>query len=93
MPYPGTTTTLFAAERIAAASSGVALRTGFASCPAAADACTCPNAPNKTFVKDRFIAFDMITERMNPDDPSSAPAIIRSFEFSTNLIAAADSPA
>src|SRR5437899_1414068 len=37
MPYPGTTTTLFAAERIAAASSGVALRTGFASCPAAAD--------------------------------------------------------
>ena len=39
--------------------------------PAAA-ACSCPNAPNSTFVNDRFIALDMLTERMKPEAPSSA---------------------
>jgi hypothetical protein len=44
-------------------------------------------------VNDRFIAFDMMMERMRPDDPSSAPAMMSSFESSTNPIAAADKPA
>src|SRR5881394_2688566 len=76
MPYPGTMTTLFAAARIAAASSAVALRTGLASVVPATAACSCPNAPNRTFENERFIAFDMFMERMNPDAPSSAPATI-----------------
>ena len=60
-------TTLLAADRIAAASSGVALRTLRASSvPPAAAACTWPNAPNSTLVNERFIAFDMLTDRMKP---------------------------
>ena len=86
-------TTLLAAARMAAASSAVALRTGRASSPPAAAACSCPNAPNRTFVNDRFIAFDMFTERMKPEAPSSAPATISSLLSSTNPIAAAESPA
>src|SRR5664279_3112787 len=78
MPYPGTMTTLLAAARIAAASSGVALRTGRASCVPVAAGCTCPKAPNKTLEKERFMAFDMLTERMKPDAPSSAPATMSS---------------
>src|SRR6266487_5853327 len=83
-------TTLLAASRIAAASSGVALRTDLASCAPAADACTCPKAPKSTLVNDRFIAFDIMIERIRPEDPSSAPAMIRSLESSTNPMAAAE---
>src|SRR5208283_4224418 len=90
MPYPGTMTTLLAAARIAAASSAVALRTGRASCPAAAVTCSCPNAPKSTLVNERFMAFDMLTDRMKPDAPSSAPATISSLLLSTKPIAAAD---
>src|SRR5438270_9661046 len=93
MPYPGTITTLLAAARIPAASSGDALFTGRASCAPAAAGATCPNAPNTTLVNDRFIALDMITERMNPDEPSSAPATISNLLPSTNPIAAAERPA
>src|SRR5437867_6679616 len=67
--------------------------TAFASVPAAAEVCTCPKAPNRTFVNERFIAFDMITERMNPEEPSSAPAMMSSLLSSTNPIAAAERPA
>ena len=86
-------TTLLAAARMAAASSAVALLTGRASLPAAAVACSCPKAPNRTLVNDRFIAFDMFTDRMKPDAPSSAPATISSLLSSTKPIAAAESPA
>jgi hypothetical protein len=44
-------------------------------------------------VNDRFIALDMFTERIKPDAPSSAPAMISNLLSSTNPIAAADSPA
>jgi hypothetical protein len=44
-------------------------------------------------VNERFIAFDMLTERMKPEAPSSAPATISSLLFSTKPIAAAESPA
>jgi len=52
--------------KIAAASSAVALRTGLASAVPATAACSCPNAPNRTFENERFIAFDIFMERMNP---------------------------
>ena len=60
--------------------------------PAAA-VCSCPKAPNSTLVNDRFIARHMMMARMNPDDPSSAPATISSLLFSTNPMALADNPA
>ena len=56
-------------------------------------ACSWPKAPKRTLVNDRFIAFDMFTERMKPDAPSSAPAMISSLLLSTNPIAAAERPA
>ena len=86
-------TTLLAAARMAAASSAVALLTGRASSAPAAATCSWPKAPNRTLVNDRFIAFDMLTERMKPEAPSSAPAMISSLLLSTNPIAAAESPA
>ena len=39
------------------------------------------------------MARHMMMERMNPDDPSSAPATISSLLFSTNPMALADNPA
>ena len=68
------------------------LLTAFAS-PPAAPACTWPNAPNSTFVNDRFIARHMITDRMKPDDPSSAPAVMSTLFSSTKPMATADRPA
>ncbi len=44
-------------------------------------------------MNDRFIARHMITDRMKPDDPSSAPAVMSSLFSSTKPIATADSPA
>ena len=44
-------------------------------------------------MNDRFIARHMITDRMKPDDPSSAPAVMSSLFCSTNPIATAESPA
>ena len=32
--------------------------------------------PNSTFVNERFIALHMMIERIRPDEPSSAPAMI-----------------
>ena len=93
MPYPGTTITELAASRIEAASSAVALRTVRASPLASAAAWNCPNAPKRTLVKERFIALHMMTERMNPDAPSSAPAMIRRLFSRTKPMAAAESPA
>ena len=85
--------TRLAACRTPAASSGVALRTARCSCAAPSVALTCPKAPNSTLVKERFIARHMITDRMKPEEPSSAPAMISSLLSSTNPIAAADRPA
>ena len=51
------------------------------------------NTTNKTLVKDRFMAFDMFTDRMNPEAPSSAPAMINNLLPKTKPIAAADKPA
>src|SRR2546428_8700412 len=55
--------------------------------PMAAVFRTVPNAPNSTFENDRFIARHMMIERIRPLDPSSAPAVTRSFESSTKPIA------
>ena len=77
---------------MSATSCGVALLTVFAS-PAAAVACTWPKAPNSTLVNERFIALHMMIERISPDDPSSAPAMISSLFSSTKPIATADRPA
>ena len=79
---------------MAAASSGVALRTGLRFLVGAgAETCSWPKAPNSTLVNERFMAFDMLTERMKPDAPSSAPAMISSLLLRTNPMAAAESPA
>src|SRR5947199_9561748 len=77
---------------MSAASSGVAEWTGRA-VACAALVCSCPNAPNRILVNDRFMARDMMIERMNPEEPSSAPAIMRRLLSSTNPMALADSPA
>src|SRR5438445_11690665 len=78
---------------IEAASSAVAERTGLLDSCAAAPACACPNAPNKTLKNDRFIALHMITERMNPDDALIAPATISNRFPRANPIAAHAAPA
>jgi hypothetical protein len=44
-------------------------------------------------VKERFMAFDMMMERMRPDDPSSAPAMMSNLLLRTKPMAAADRPA
>src|SRR5437879_12522235 len=44
-------------------------------------------------LNDRFMARDMMIERINPEEPSSAPAIMRRLLSSTNPMALADSPA
>ena len=75
-----------------AASSAAAERTG-RSVAALAFVCNCPNAPNSTLEKERFIALHMITDRMKPEDPSSAPATISSLLSSAKPIAHADKPA
>ena len=48
---------------------------------AAAEVCIWPNAPNSTLVNERFMALHMMTERMKPEEPSSAPAMISSLLF------------
>ena len=85
-------TTLSALVSSSAASVGVALLTLRCSAAAAA-AWTDPNAPNSTFVTDRFIALHMISDSTKPDAPSSAPATISSLFSSTKPIATADRPA
>ncbi len=78
---------------MAAASSAVALRAVRSSAAAAAAGCTWPKAPNSTLVNERFIALHMMIDRMKPDEPSSAPAIISSLLLSTKPMATADMPA
>ena len=85
--------TFCAASRIWATSSGWAARTVFFSPATAADVWICPNAPNSTLVKLRFIALHMMMVRMNPLAPSSAPAMISSLLLSTKPIMLADNPA
>ncbi len=60
---------------------------------ASAEVCTCPNAPNITLVNERFMALHMITERMKPEEPSSAPATTSTLLLSTNPSSAAEKPA
>ena len=52
-----------------------------------------PNAPKSTFEKERFMARHMMTERMKPEEPSRAPATIRSLLSRTNPMALAERPA
>ena len=54
---------------------------------------TAPNAPNRTFFIERFMARHISTERMNPENPSSVPAMMRTLLPSTKPVAAAASPA
>jgi hypothetical protein len=44
-------------------------------------------------VKDRFMARHMMMDRMRPEEPSSAPAVMSSLLSSTNPIATAARPA
>ena len=57
---------------ICAAPSAVSLLTALASPPAALD-CTWPNAPNSTFVNERFIARHMMIDRIKPDGAIERP--------------------
>jgi len=65
-----------AASMMPAASSGAVLRMVRCSATAAADCCTVPNAPNSTLVNERFMARHMMIDRIRPDEPSRAPAVI-----------------
>src|SRR5258708_39821361 len=47
-----------------------------------------PNAPNRTFAIERFIAFDMRRVRVVPDAPTSGPATMRSWLPGTKPAAA-----
>ena len=85
-------TTRSACSSRSATSCGVRALTVCCS-PAAAAACTWPNAPKSTFVNERFIARHMMIERIRPDEPSSAPAMISSLFSSTKPIATAERPA
>ena len=71
----------------------ISLLNSYAGLSAAAETCTWPNAPNSTLLNDRFMAFDMITDRMNPEEPSSAPATMSSLLSMTKPMAAAERPA
>src|SRR3569832_1900695 len=51
-----------------------------------------PNAPNKTFVIERFIARHIRIESMNPEKPSSVPAMMSTLFDSTKPVAADASP-
>ena len=59
-----------------AASSGVMACTASPWVERAEDLAGAPNAPKSTFPKDRFMARLMMIERMKPEAPSSAPAMM-----------------
>ena len=92
MPYPGTMTTVSACPMISAASAALALFTVLPSSPPAAS-CAEPKAPKSTLLKLRFMALHMMIERIRPDDPSKAPAIISKVLSSTKPMATAERPA
>ena len=52
-----------------------------------------PNAPKMTLLNERFIALLITIDRMNPDAPSSAPAMISTLLPIANPVAAEASPA
>src|SRR5512141_1014612 len=52
-----------------------------------------PKAPKRMLEKDRFIAFDMTIERMKPEAPSSAPAMMSTSLPMANPVAEEASPA
>ena len=87
--------TLVPLERSIAASPTLASRTGTASAPitAAADPSPWPNAPKSTLPNERFIARLITMERINPDAPSSAPAMISTLLSSAKPVADAARPA
>ncbi len=51
------------------------------------------SAPKSTLVKERFMALHMMTERMKPEAPSSAPATTSTLLLSTKPRSAAEKPA
>ena len=59
---------------------------------APAPACTCPNAPKRTFPIERFIARPIIIVSSVPEAPTSAPLTISTFESSSKPVAAAARP-
>ena len=92
MPYPGMITTKLACSSSCAAPSTVSCFHAFCS-PMSAVFCTVPNAPNSTFVNERFIARHMMIERIKPLEPSRAPAVTSNLLPSTKPIATAERPA
>src|SRR5688572_29899740 len=62
------------------------------SVPTAAAAVGEPNAPNKTFANDRFIARLINNESRKPDAPSSAPDTMSTLFEMANPVAADASP-
>src|SRR5207247_3415472 len=52
-----------------------------------------PTPPKRTLAKERFIALLIITASMKPEEPSSAPATIRTLLSRTKPSAAAEIPA
>ena len=57
-----------------------------------APACTWPNAPNRTFVTERFMAFAISSVSSVPEAPTSIPATIRTVFESTKPVADAARP-
>ena len=58
-----------------------------------ADAPMGPKAPKSTLLKLRFIALHMTIERISPEEPSNAPAMMSSVLSKTKPMATADNPA
>jgi hypothetical protein len=80
MPYPGTMTTLLASRSARATSSALSSRAS-PSIAAAVPVGAVPKPPKTTLRIERFIARHMMTERMVPLAPTSAPVTIsRSLE-------------
>src|SRR5690242_11944446 len=52
-----------------------------------------PNAPKRMFENERFIAFDITIDRMNPDAPSRAPAMMSTSLPMANPVALEARPA
>ena len=92
MPYPGMMTTSRACSSNCAAPSIDSCFHSFCSAITLVF-CTVPNAPNSTFVNERFMARHMMIDRISPLEPSRAPAVTSSRLSSTKPIATAERPA
>src|SRR6059036_1564939 len=75
-------------------SSGVMLRTVPIASAAGPTSCfsILPNAPNRTFIAERFMALHISSESWKPEVPSSEPVIIWILFISTKPMEASDMP-